>query len=292
MNTYNDLLRLIQHGRIREALEQLARQMTDEDHDTRLLILQIMARHSRLERDRRLGIRSQGDLDIEQNQITYHLIELIDDLRSDAGQIDPEPRDDYPAEKMRILFCSASPVSQSTPTGQVRLARLASDTELRDIQEILRGASHRDRFDLKSIVATTPDHLLRELMTFKPHIFHFSGHGSPGGLHFQNQDGNSQEISKSRLGDIFQFFRATIGCVFLNACYSAHQAESIAKFIPLVIGTGSKIRDTTAIHYAKRFYEAIGEGQDPEYAFNYARLSMQVNEIGEGEEMMVVGNKD
>jgi len=234
-----------------------------------------------LERERGLGIRPQGEYTIDLNQITYHAIELIETIRSDGGFREPEPADigSFEAAKIKILFVAASPDDA---------AKLHLDVEVRQIEEVLRAATQRERYEFHKIAAVRPNDLLAAMNRIRPHFFHFSGHGNGGAIHLLDDDNQARAVSKTHLGDLFKLYRKDIACVFLNACYGAQQAEAISQHIPKVIGTRAAIPDSVAIQYATLFYQAIGEGGDIEYAFEYAKMSVGMNGMMGGEELVMI----
>jgi hypothetical protein len=269
MKALDNCLALIQRGQLKEALEALAAILKDEDSDLKNTVVQILARYNRLDRDRLRGIRSEGEYSIEFNQITYSAISLIDLMKSEAGFRTPEPEPKpYEGEKIRILFMAASPDDE---------ARLHLGLEAREIEETLRSCTHRDRFEFRHVAAARPDDLLTELMRFKPHFVHVSGHGTRDAIYLLDDDHLKKPIPKEILSEVFRFFKEIIGCVLLNSCYSALQAEAIHTYIPCVIGTTDRVRDGIAIQFSKRFYQAIGEGNDTAFAFEFAKLGMDVN---------------
>jgi hypothetical protein len=72
--------------------------------------------------------------------------------------------------KVRILFLAANPGATSA---------LKLDEESREIGNKLRGSEFRDSVELVTQWAVRPDDLLQFLNQYRPHIAHFSGHGSP-----------------------------------------------------------------------------------------------------------------
>jgi hypothetical protein len=52
-----------------------------------------------------------------------------------------------------------------------------------------------------------------------------------------------------------------IGCVFLNACYSAKIVEAISKYIDCVVGMSGGITDEAAITFVQAFYLSLGYGR-------------------------------
>ncbi len=97
--------------------------------------------------------------------------------------------------KFRILFLTANPSDSS---------RLRLDHESRAIDEALRKAEFRDRFTFEQYQAVRIKDLQECLLRFKPHIVHFSGHGSSAGqILLEDNNGNSKPVSEYALGTLF-----------------------------------------------------------------------------------------
>ena len=73
------------------------------------------------------------------------------------------------------------------------------------------------------------------------------------------------------LVELFRQNKATVKCVFLNACYSKVQADAIYQQIDCVVGMTKEIGDKTAIQFAPKFYAALGHGRSFQDAFDYAK---------------------
>src|SRR3954447_9154917 len=81
--------------------------------------------------------------------------------------------------KIKTVFIAANPTRNS---------RLTLDEELRDIQQKIRAAEHRDAFETIVAPAAHPDDIEQVLLTHKPVLVHFSGHGTGvSGLAFQGE---------------------------------------------------------------------------------------------------------
>jgi hypothetical protein len=52
-----------------------------------------------------------------------------------------------------------------------------------------------------------------------------------------------------------------VECVLLNACYSAEQAEPIARHVHCVVAMIGEIGDESAIEFSAAFYDALTAGQ-------------------------------
>lgn len=160
--------------------------------------------------------------------------------------------------KIVILFLAASPTDQD---------RLRSDQEYRAIDENLRKSEYRDKFKLEIGLAVQVDDLQELLLRHKPHIVHFSGHGSTEGIALEDHTGHTSLVPPEALSELFEILRKNIRCVVLNACLSEAQARGIARAIEVVVGMSQEIGDTAAIAFASAFYQALGYGEDALTAF-------------------------
>lgn len=176
-------------------------------------------------------------------------------------------------KKIKILFLAASPRDTS---------RLRLDEELREIQKRILMATERDRFELISEWAVTPDDLQQALLRHKPHIVHFSGHGSKmQGIILEDKFGNSQLVDKSTLIGLFKILRDNIRIVVLNACYSGHQVEGLSQVIDYTIGVQTPIDDNTAILFAASFYQGLAFGRSVEEAFGLANNRLKAEGVAD-----------
>ena len=173
----------------------------------------------------------------------------------------------------RILILAANPVDTH---------RLQLDKEVREIDEGLLRAEHRDQFELVHKWAVRPRDIQRAMLKEKPHIVHFSGHGEGiDGLVFESSYGKSQLVSDSALASLFELFSSTVECVVLNGCYSSVQAEAIAEHIPHVIGMSQSISDGAALEFAISFYDALGAGESVDFAYQLGCNALQLENISQ-----------
>ncbi|MDZ4767170.1 MAG: protein kinase [Chloroflexota bacterium] len=176
-------------------------------------------------------------------------------------------------EIIRILFLSADPKNE-------RRVRLSD--ELHDVDEYLRKSEYRDRFDLKEAWAVQIADLQGYLLRYKPHIVHFSGHGSrEGAILLQDAMGNAAPVHPGALSNLFATLKDNIRCVVLNACYSEIQARAIVQHIDCVIGMSYAIKDSSAVKFAGQFYQALGYGRHIGTAFNLGKNALELYDTGE-----------
>jgi hypothetical protein len=169
------------------------------------------------------------------------------------------------ASSKKILVLTANPVGSD---------RLRLDKEVREIGEGLRRSAQRSQFQLEQRWAVRLQDLHRALLDVKPQIVHFSGHGvGEGGLMIEDEQGKASFISTAMVQELFKLFAAMgVECVVLNACYSEAQATAISQHIPFVIGMPDWVSDRLSTAFAIAFYDAIGDGQDYEFAFSLGAI--------------------
>ncbi|MFH7029745.1 MAG: CHAT domain-containing protein [Heteroscytonema crispum UTEX LB 1556] len=169
----------------------------------------------------------------------------------------------------KILILAANP-KQTSP--------LRLDQEGRDIKEGLQLSQQRDKFRLQQEWAVRPKDIRRAVLSFRPNIIHFSGHGrETEGLSFEDETGKEKLVTGVALAGFFEQFAKQVECVVLNACYSEEQAVAIAQHIDYVIGMNGAIGDKAALEFAVAFYDALAaydpqydEGTPVEFAFKIA----------------------
>ncbi|WP_245246358.1 CHAT domain-containing protein [Nostoc sp. ATCC 53789] len=159
-----------------------------------------------------------------------------------------------------ILLIAANPKN----TSQLRL-----DEEVREIDEGLRRANKREQFKLEQKWAVRSRDFYRAILDYQPQIVHFCGHGAgENGIVLEDETGQAVFVQADALSSMFKLFaRKGVECVLLNACYSEVQAEAISQHINYVIGMTQTIGDKAAINFSVAFYDALGSGEEVEFAF-------------------------
>jgi hypothetical protein len=172
-----------------------------------------------------------------------------------------QPYSAHGAGKRTILFLAADPQD---------ISRIKLQKEMREIKEALERAPLRDRFALHSELAVCSEALTRELLSIRPSIMHFSGHGSrSGAICIENEYGKTHPVEAETLSFLLQLdlLAKNLECIVLNACYSEIQARVIAQHVKYVIGMRDPIRDDSAIDFSVGFYQALGAGSNIVDAF-------------------------
>jgi hypothetical protein len=177
------------------------------------------------------------------------------------------------AQTIKILLLAADPIQP---------VRLQLDEEVRAIDQALRQADYRDRFELEQHWAVRAAELPGLLLRHRPHIVHFCGHGSGNDEIILLDDfGNPQTVTGTALSQLFAQLKNEIRCVILNACYTETQARAIATHIDVVIGMSSAITDVAARHFATAFYQALGYGRSVQSAFELGCAQIALTNLPE-----------
>lgn len=178
-----------------------------------------------------------------------------------------------PSVPLTILFLAAN------PTG---IGQLALDKEAREIEVKLRAAEYRDALTLITKWAVRPDDLLQAFNQHRPHIVHFSGHGSASEeiILVDDQD-QPKPVSNAALSYLFRTLKDNIRVVVLNACYSQPQAVAISEQIDCTIGMNTAIGNAAAIKFAASFYRALGFGRSVQEAFEQGKTALLLEGIPE-----------
>ena len=176
-------------------------------------------------------------------------------------------------KKIRVLFLAANPADTQ---------QLSLDEQIRLITEKIRASDCRDALELNSAWAVRADDLLQLLNAQRPHIVHFSGHGSAAGeILVVGRDGLSKPISTKAVRALFKTLRDNIRIVILDACYSLSQARALCAIIDCVIGMEGAIGDEAATVFTASFYRAIGFGRSVQEAYDQGIAALLLEGIPE-----------
>lgn len=153
------------------------------------------------------------------------------------------------ATPIRILILAANPFDTDA---------LTLDEEYQRIHQLWRSCDLRDSFELHHCLATRADELQSQVLAFKPHLIHFSGHGEKNSLIFADATGyRKHEVSKQALAELFKLCTPDLQAVFLNACHSDENADAIKEQVDYFIGMNNTINDKAGIAFSQGFYAAI-----------------------------------
>jgi CHAT domain len=217
----------------------------------------------RSERDRRAAERRQAT---EARARDLELAQLASEAANVRAQLDAKPWLAAP-EAITVLFIAAAPEDEPP---------LRLDQEVREIQQRVRASEHRDAVRFEVRLATRTTDLLQALNEVRPHVVHFSGHGTQDSLVFEDEDGYARPLTNSDLAQLLHISSDRIRLAIFNSCDSARQAALACDHIDSAIGMDEPVEDDSAKIFAGQFYNALGFGKSLREAFAQAQLQVKL----------------
>ena len=179
--------------------------------------------------------------------------------KTDAGAVRVLPG------PLRIVVAIASPDDGGGPL-------LDYERELRNVLAEVRSA-RQDAADVRVVPFATPAAIRGELDRGPVHVLHISGHGSPGKLDLENDDGTARPVTAAEFLEQAIPPGAMPPVISLSACYTdAGAAEGGASFAAelarhgaaAVIATETSVTDTYATRLLARVYGTLARTRDPD----------------------------
>jgi hypothetical protein len=161
--------------------------------------------------------------------------------------------------------------------------------EIREINEVIQSATHRDSFERSLHPAARASDITKLLLRHKPHILHISGHSrETEGLVLEDENGDVARIRCDRLVKlILSSADARLKLAFFSFCYSEACATAISEKVPYAIGVRGQIHAESLLLFSEAFYEALASNRSVQGALDNARESLQTLGL-EGSEAMVL----
>jgi hypothetical protein len=208
-------------------------------------------------------------------------------------------------DTIRILFLSSQPEKPRSFLGG-GVARpnplLRVDREVQEIRNALKRATHHKRFEFFDELDMRVKDLPWALLHYKPDILHFTCHGEQGAILLGGLDGMEWSLDGADLARLFVIWKGSLRCVVLNACYSAMQAEPIAREVGAAVARPDTVEDSAAILFSAEFYQGIASGRSLREAFEIGCWQLDANGgwgkaahpvlLGEARELRFVNEKN
>ena len=179
---------------------------------------------------------------------------------------------------LRVVVAIAAPDSGGG-------AVLDYEDELRNVLAAVRAA-RQDAADVRVVPFATPAAIRDELGRGPAHVLHISGHGSPGTLDLENEDGSARRVTAGQFLDQAIPAGRMPPVISLAACYTdaaasqdgiSFAARVCARGAAAVIATETSITDTYATRLLARLYGTLARSHDPDVvtALSDARREVQ-----------------
>jgi len=197
----------------------------------------------------------------------------------------PKPVKDLISGKIKILAIISSPLNLTNRE------RLNIEQEKMQILQSLDRAIATGRIEIEFEDEATLTNIQSRLDEMKPHIIHYTGHGSyedgVGYLILEDDDGRARPVDNNTVATLFSGY-PSIRLIFLSGCQTAKTSGReaftdvttplIKGGVPAVISMQYSVSDTTAISLAVKFYRDICNGEPIDTALTNARRQILLNE--------------
>ncbi len=179
---------------------------------------------------------------------------------------------------LRIVVAIAAPDSGGG-------AVLDDVEELRNVLAAVRAA-RQDAADVRVVPFATPAAIRDELGRGPAHVLHISGHGAPGTLDLENEDGSARTVTAGQFLDLAIPPGRMPPVISLAACYTdaaasqdgiSFAARLCARGAAAVVATETSITDTYATRLLARLYGTLARSHTPDVvaALSDARREVQ-----------------
>ena len=178
---------------------------------------------------------------------------------------------------LRIVVAIAAP---DTGGGGV----LDYEQELRNVLAAVRAA-RQGAADVRVVPFATIGAIRAELDRGPAHVLHLTGHGSPGTLALEDEDGAARPVTADELADLAVPPGAMPPVVVLSACYTdaagsqggdSFAARLCQRGAAAVIATETSITDIYATRLLARVYGALAQARDPDIVAALAQARREV----------------
>ncbi len=179
--------------------------------------------------------------------------------------------------------------------------------EYRKLQQMLE--INQQKFRTVQKFAFTIDMIQDAILTEKPNIIHFSGHGAINseteieesyrailldkktGIIVMNDEGNPKVIKTKAIANMFKLFTEddefNIQAVILSACYEEEQAKAISNYVPYVIGMKNTILHKTTIEFTRGFYRGLSHNKDLFFCYELGKSKVELEDTNEEDSIFI-----
>lgn len=171
---------------------------------------------------------------------------------------------------LKLLIATAEPNT---------LESINAKAEVEAVTRALTPLLRHKLVTAKLLEHTTRGSLRRAMDEFRPHLFHFVGHGwlagKACGLILEADDGIGEKLRAESLCELLRQSEQ-LRVAVLNARNTSRTALVLARAGIAAIGVQDKIRTQAAIPFCRSFYEAVSGSVPLDVAINRARFSIRL----------------
>jgi hypothetical protein len=191
--------------------------------------------------------------------VALHRLMVVYRRHADAASITPS------SGPLRVVVAISSPI---TGGGQV----LDYERELRNVLAAVRGA-RQGNAQVRVVHFATTTEVRAALHQHPAHVLHLSGHGGPGRLELEDEDGGARPVDAATFLTEAIPAGAMPPVIVLAACHTdaatatgdpSFAAALIAQGASVVIGTETSVTDIYATRMFSRIYESLVNTATPD----------------------------
>lgn len=198
----------------------------------------------------------------------------IGDIMQRLGGLAAKARPRSSGERNQITVLSSAPLVYVDAGGE--LQPLSESPNFAMERDLLVGCIKESRRDISLKFDTATDDRLQVAVTRRCGCLHFSGHGHPGCLLFEDGKGGAHWMGEEQLYDCVH--EEPFRFVFVSACYSMLMGQALVKAgVRHVVCCehDQELRDDAAMKFTHTFYFALAEGYTVKAAFEKGKMAVQ-----------------
>ncbi|MFT4628826.1 MAG: sulfatase activating formylglycine-generating enzyme, partial [Myxococcota bacterium] len=181
----------------------------------------------------------------------------------------PPPRPLDSSETLRLLICSSTPAGWPGTDATV---------EVTEVESAVRNLVRQGTLEVEVLRRCSRRDLASKLERFRPHVFHFVGHGDTrgrvSGVFFEGRSG--PEFVKADLLQQILSAPGSVRLAVLNSCRSSGLAYALGEAGIPTVGMLTEISNRAAATFSRGLYEALGRATPLDQAVNNARHALRV----------------
>jgi hypothetical protein len=160
------------------------------------------------------------------------------------------------SSQYRLAYLYASPLIEPRTGSEIEI--LDTQKEIEILRQCLRESNRRIYF---KVDVATPQNL-RSIATIGAVMIHYSGHGIPGELVFEDGRGGIHHVDVDLLKPFFSAGGVQTKLVFVGTCHSeAAGRKFVEAGVPHVIAVSNRVADISSRIFAQHLYFALFGGK-------------------------------
>ncbi len=170
---------------------------------------------------------------------------------------------------LKILVAVGAPDEGKTPNSVLDL-----EHELQSILDAVEPRARQGNAEVRFLEVGHPQQIRKALQHDAYHVLHLSGHGGPGNIELEDEDGSPVSVTATELVRQLQAANRNVPLVFLSSCFGATPGaeagamatELVRAGVPFVVAMQAGVTDRYASALAQAFYTALAEREYPQPA--------------------------